>query len=252
MHWGAVLDPRFFVLGQCAWTLATTRALNVTVDNTDPHITYIPPACNVTLNPASTAACTSSWQILRSANASGGSITSTSGPTVGGGDLIPQLFLTVRALSLFINTSSSSTAIANISLSTSDPVISITTLVNTSVGVISAIGLHEDEDTTLAITFVVTDQPTRLDIDSITIEASDNNTTPVVSPSLPPSASLPTSSATSSPTQPSNSRTTHSSGDIAAEVLGAVLGAVLLTLGFGTLVYFRRKRHRRPTDVSVE
>lgn len=62
----------------------------------------------------------------------------------------------------------------NISVSTSNPVVSVSAQVNTSVQPISIIGLAEDRLTTLALTFDQSNVSTVLDIDSITVTISDN------------------------------------------------------------------------------
>ncbi|KAI0701146.1 hypothetical protein C8T65DRAFT_656862 [Cerioporus squamosus] len=220
--------------------------VNITLEDTASQIIYSPPACGLTLSSAGTATCNSSWRIVTSANASDGTLTTTSGPNNASGGFIPQLFLSVRALALNIKTSPESTAIVNISVSTSNPVVSVSAQVNTSVQPISIIGLAEDRLTTLALTFDQSDVPTVLDIDSITLTVSDNNTTPFVSPSLPTTSALPTvTPSVVIPTPTSSPSHGQSSGDIAAEVLGAVLGAILLAAGALLAVLFLRKRRRR-------
>ncbi|TFK85281.1 hypothetical protein K466DRAFT_566729, partial [Polyporus arcularius HHB13444] len=92
-------------------------------------------------------------RIVTSANASDGTLTTTSGPNNASGGFIPQLFLSVRALALNIKTSPRSTAVVNISVSTSNPVVSVFAQVNTSIQPILIIGLAEDRLTTLALTF---------------------------------------------------------------------------------------------------
>ncbi|KAI8985658.1 hypothetical protein BD414DRAFT_508075 [Trametes punicea] len=137
-----------------------------------------PPACGLTLSPAGTEAqsqiCNSAWRIIAAQNASGGTLTTTSGPTDGSGGLIPQLFLSVRALALYVKTTASSTALVNISVSTTDPIVTVRAELNSSLEFISIIGLPEDRVTTLSLTFVESNRTTLLDIDSITVTISDN------------------------------------------------------------------------------
>ncbi|OCH89802.1 hypothetical protein OBBRIDRAFT_793942 [Obba rivulosa] len=162
LRWHLALGWSLFLFG--------FAQVNVTLNDTAPEIVYSPPACN-----ASTGLCDSSWQIVSDPDVANGTVTSTVGPTAGGGDLIPQLFLTFQGTALYIRTSSFSTAVANITLSTTDPVVSITTEVNTSIGLISAIGLPANKATILAITYIVTEGATaRLDIGSITITSPTN------------------------------------------------------------------------------
>ncbi|RPD57238.1 hypothetical protein L226DRAFT_536611 [Lentinus tigrinus ALCF2SS1-7] len=220
--------------------------VNITLEDTASQIIYSPPACGLTLSSAGTESCNSSWLIVTSANASDGTLTTTSGPNNSSGGFIPQLFLSVRALALNIKTSLESNATVNISVSTSNPVVSVSARVNTSIQPISIIGLAEDRLTTLALTFDQSNVSTVLDIDSITLTVSDNNTAPFVAPSLPSSSTLATvTPSVVIPTPSSPAEHGQSSGDIAAEVLGALLGAVLLAAGAFLAILFVRKRKRR-------
>ncbi|TFK78367.1 hypothetical protein K466DRAFT_507387, partial [Polyporus arcularius HHB13444] len=141
--------------------------VNITLQDTASQIIYSPPACGLTLSSAGTETCNSSWRIVASANASDGTLTTTSGPNNSSGGFIPQLFLSVRALALNIKTSPRSTAVVNISVSTANPVVSVFAQVNTSIQPILIIGLAEDRLTTLALTFDQSNVSTVLDIDSI-------------------------------------------------------------------------------------
>ena len=78
------------------------------------------------------------------------------------------------ALSLSIRTSPNSTAFVNITVSTSNPVVSISARLNSSVQPLEVIGLTEDRITTLALTFDESPERTVLDIDSIIVTFSDN------------------------------------------------------------------------------
>ncbi|RDX43910.1 hypothetical protein OH76DRAFT_1409721 [Lentinus brumalis] len=225
--------------------------VNITLQDTASQIIYSPPACGLTLSSAGTESCNSSWRIVTSANASDGTLTTTSGPNNSSGGFIPQLFLSVRALALNIKTSPRSTAVVNISVSTSNPVVSVSAQVNTSIQPILIIGLAEDRLTTLALTFDQSNVSTVLDIDSITLTVSDNNTTPFVSPSVPASTALPSITPSVVVPLPTSSPSRgQSSGDIAAEVLGAILGAILLTAGATFAILFLRKRRRKAQGVQ--
>ncbi|KAI0832039.1 hypothetical protein BC628DRAFT_578801 [Trametes gibbosa] len=231
--------------------------VNITLEDTASQIIYSPPACGLTLSPAGTETetqiCDSAWRITAAEDASGGTLTTTSGPTDGSGGLIPQLSLPVRALALYVKTSQASSAVVNVTVSTIDPVVTVRSELNSSIEFISIINLPEDTVTTLSIAFVKSNVTTRLDIDSIIVTISDNNTTPFVSPSLPASTALPTITPTiviPSPSQPL-AHAGQTSGDIAAEILGALLGTALIAAGIFLVVLFRRRR-RRPAPSEPE
>ena len=103
-------------------------------------------------------------------------ITSTSGPTNGSAALVPQLFLTFTGTTLYIRTSSASTALVNVSLATQDPDFAITARVDTAAagGLITVVGLPSDRATTLSMTYVASQAETRLDVSNITIVTTSN------------------------------------------------------------------------------
>ncbi|KAL6297846.1 hypothetical protein BKA93DRAFT_831188 [Sparassis latifolia] len=156
-------------MGLC-WLHLVYAQVNVTLQSTNPDIIYNPPACDGTT--ASVSCSNSSWRIIPSSDGPDSVVTSTNGPKIGG--FIPQLFMTFTGLALYIRTSSLSNATANITLFTEDPVISITTEVDSAVGLIVAVDLQPDKATTLAITFVPSSNATRLDISSFTITIPTN------------------------------------------------------------------------------
>ncbi|KAI0923543.1 hypothetical protein AcW1_006468 [Taiwanofungus camphoratus] len=208
-------------------------------------------ACNRTLISGASGSCNSAWHIIPSPDSPESTVTSTSGPTIGSGNLVPQVFLTFTGLALYIRTSSLSTAIANITLSTQNPAISITTQVDSAAGLITVIGLLENETTTLAITFVASNEPTQLDIGSFTITLPNNGMSPSILPTLPVSSTLPTfSPIVTTPTQ--HKSQSQTGADITAEVLGAVLGVVLGTIGAAGITYYYKKRRQRPADLTTE
>ncbi|CDO69692.1 hypothetical protein BN946_scf184851.g80 [Trametes cinnabarina] len=234
--------------------------VNITLEDTASQIIYSPPACGLTLSSESSAGteaqtqiCNGAWRIIAAQDASGGTLTTTSGPNNSSGGLIPQLFLSVRALALYVKTTALSTALVNVTVSTINPVVTVRSEINSSVEFISIINLPEDRVTTLSLTFVQSNETTRLDIDSITVAISDNNTTPFIAPSLPPSTVLPTS--TPSIVIPSSARAAAASGQtsgaIAAEVLGALMGAAIVAAAAFLFVRFRRRR-RRPVLAESE
>lgn len=109
------------------------------------------------------------------AEASSGTVTSTCGPTSSGGNLIPQLFLVLRGTSFVLKTSSVSNATANITVLASPSNVFVSTAFNSSAGSISAVNLPPDQDVTLAVTYISSQNgvPTRLDIDSVTVSSED-------------------------------------------------------------------------------
>ncbi|KAI0364541.1 hypothetical protein BV20DRAFT_956016 [Pilatotrama ljubarskyi] len=158
-------------------TTLVTADVNITLEDTASQIIYSPSACGLTLTPAGTVTqsqiCDSAWRIIASADASGGTLTTTSGPTNSSGGLIPQLFLSVRARALYVKTPSSN-AIVNVSVSTINPIVTVRSELNSSLEFISIIGLPEETVTTLSLTFVEFDFTTFLEIDSIIVSISDN------------------------------------------------------------------------------
>ncbi|KAI0765650.1 hypothetical protein BD413DRAFT_164173 [Trametes elegans] len=255
----AVLTWLFVALLGLTLISVVEADVNITLEDTAAQITYSPPACGLTLASAGTETqgqiCDSAWRIITAPDASGGTLTTTSGPTDGSGGLIPQLFLSVRALALHVKTSAASNAIVNVSVSTSNPIVTVRSELNSSLRFISIIGLPEETVTTLSLTFVESNLTTTLGIDTIAVTISDNNIAPFVSPSLPPPTSLPTvtpsivipNSGPGAPSSPSG----QTSGDIAAEVLGAVMGAVLIASGVFFAMFYYRKR-RRPAQSNTE
>ena len=109
------------------------------------------------------------------AGASSGTVTSTFGPTSSGGNLIPQLFLVLRGTSFVLRTSSVSNATTNITVLASPSNVFVTTAFNSSAGSISAVNLPPDQDVTLAVTYISSQNgtPTRLDIDSVIVSSED-------------------------------------------------------------------------------
>ena len=107
--------------------------------------------------------------------ASSGTVTSTFGPTPGGGNLIPQLFLILRGTSFTLTTSAVSNATANVSIVASPSNVVVSEMFNSSQGSISAVGLPPDQDVTLAVTYVpsLDGELTRLDIDSVAVVSED-------------------------------------------------------------------------------
>ncbi|KAH9939099.1 uncharacterized protein BXZ73DRAFT_76234 [Epithele typhae] len=245
----AALSPFAILVCLLCFLHPVHAAINITLEDIAVQITYSPPACGLTQSTAGTEACNSSWQVIADANASDGTITQTSGANNSSGGFIPQLFLSFRALEVSIKTSPNSSALVNISVSTSNPVESVTRQLNSSVQPIEVVSLAEDRVTTLALTYIDSGTPTVLDIDAIILTVSDNNTAPFVAPSVPATTTLPTvTPSIVVPSSSSSSSSRQSAGDIAAEVLGVVLGALLLGIVVALAFLFVRRRRRRRAD----
>ncbi|CCM01327.1 uncharacterized protein FIBRA_03376 [Fibroporia radiculosa] len=245
MQVGHLLHSWLFGLGVL---LLVNGQVNVTLQSTASEIVYSPPLCSGTVE-----TCASAWRLIPSPDGSGIDIASTDGPTAASGDLIPQMFLTFTGIQLYIWTSSSSTAMANVSLSTQDPTVSITSQVDTAVGLIAVVDLPGDRATTLTITYInASDKGTRLDFSNLTIVTPSNQTSPFASTILPQSATiLPfTPIISAAPLKMSSPSSTQTTSDVVAEVLGAVLGVVLSGLAVIAIRYYRRRR-RRPTRTTT-
>jgi hypothetical protein len=108
--------------------------------------------------------------------ASSGTVTSTFGPTSGGGNFIPQLFLVLRGISLVLNTSAASNATTNVSVVASPSNLFVSSIFNSSEGSISVVNLPSNQDVTLAVTYIPSPdgEPTRLDIDSVTVTSEND------------------------------------------------------------------------------
>ncbi|KAF8273147.1 hypothetical protein EI94DRAFT_1564660 [Lactarius quietus] len=145
-----------------------------TIENNNSRISYLPSVCNnAGVSPSSS--CAAPWYIVALAGASGGTVTSTFGPTSSGGNLIPQLFLVLRGTSFVLKTSPISNATANVTVLASPSNVFVSTPFNSSAGSISAVNLPPDQDVTLAVTYIPSQNgaPTRLDIDSVTVVSED-------------------------------------------------------------------------------
>lgn len=234
-----------FVPSLCLSTalISQTRAQQiVTLASTDPDIIYNPSLC-----PSSNATsdCVSPWQLVNDSSVSTTAI-STSGPIPQAGNVIPQMFLTFQASSLYLYASPLSNATVNFTLTAEPSDTSITSMVNTSIGVINAVGLPPTQMTTLGITYIPGDLPTRFDVVSITLVVANASETASYLPSLvlPPSSTPPLFTASSSPTS-----TQSSSGVSEVTILGATLGSVLgglviLVVVLSVALYRRRVKSR--------
>ncbi|OJA15232.1 hypothetical protein AZE42_07982 [Rhizopogon vesiculosus] len=190
---------RLFLLS--AVTLLVSAQQAVVLDSTNPDIVYSPPICTTATD------CLSSWQIYDNIPGLGTPVVATTGPIPQAGNIIPQMYLTFRASTLFLRTSTLSNATVNFSLTAVPGGVSITHQVNTTTSLIIAVDLPETQTTTLGVTFLQGSSPTRFDVESITLIVANNSATssylPSISlptPSLPPTITPSSSSAVTSDT----------------------------------------------------
>ncbi|KAG2143821.1 uncharacterized protein EDB93DRAFT_1155023 [Suillus bovinus] len=212
-------------------TLVVSAQQQVIIGSTNPDIVYLPPLCNV-----SNIECLSAWQQTYidypSINGTPVIVTSTTGPIPQTGNFVPQLFLTFRASTLYLRTSPFSNATVNFSL-TADP---------------SGVTITKQ-----GITFLQELSPTRLDVESITLNVTNNSATssylPI--PSLPTSTFPP--SLLPSSTTTVNSNTSQRTGIIIGATLGGVLGLLAISTA-SFFVYWRWRRRqiwRSEVDVGI-
>ncbi|KAH9962625.1 hypothetical protein BC827DRAFT_1197091 [Russula dissimulans] len=223
------------------------RVITNTIENTDPRISYLPSVCDSTsVLPSST--CAAPWQVVSLSSATSGTVTSTLGPTSAGGDLIPQLFLVLRGTSFILTTSSLSNATANVTVVASPSNLSVTTTFNSSAGTISTVNLPSDEDVTLSVTYLQSSdgEPTRLDIDSVTVYSPDRSHTSLTTTPLPSSSSLPSfiipAPSASLPASRQHSSLSQPKGTIVGESLAGFFGLILILIAVYVLSRWRRRR----------
>lgn len=249
---GRSLHCLFFLLshGHRAYAEIVT-----TIENTDPRISYLPSVCNNTgVSPPSS--CTAPWQVVVLAGASSGTVTSTFGPTSTGGNLIPQLFLVFRGTSFVLSTSSVSNATANVTVLASPSNVFVTSTFDSSAGSILAVDLPPDQDVTLAVTYIPSQNgaPTRLDIDSVTVLSEDESHTSLTSTPLPSSSSLPSfiipapSTPTPTPTSRPHSSLAQPKGTIVGESLAGFFGLILILISVYSLRRWRGRQRARTTE----
>ncbi|KAJ7575783.1 hypothetical protein C8J56DRAFT_801103 [Mycena floridula] len=177
---------------------------NVTISNTSPQIRYTPFLC-----PMTAETCDGAWRVI---DIDGASVVSTNGPSDAENDILPQMFFSFRASTIFVQTSSLSNATVNLTIFAGN--VAITAIINSSLGHFTVVQLPEDEVATLSLTFIA-GAPSRLDIGNIIITVSDptgNSATssflptqtlppPIILPSfVPPSSALPSATASLLPT----------------------------------------------------
>ncbi|KAG0698167.1 hypothetical protein DFH29DRAFT_942556 [Suillus ampliporus] len=231
-------------------TLVVCAQQQVVIESTSPDIEYIPQLCNVS---TTDSGCLSAWQINIDIPDIDGTVTvatSTTGPIPQTGNLVPQMFLTFRASTLYLRTSPFSNATVNFSLTADPSGVTITRQVNTTIGLIIADNLPETQMTTLCVTFLQGSSPTRLDIESITLNVTNSSATSSYLPTLSlPTSSFPPSILPSS-TSTAKSNASQRTGTIIGGTLGGVLGLLAILIA-GIFLYRRWRRHRIRSEVDV-
>ncbi|KAJ7282020.1 hypothetical protein C8J57DRAFT_1299194 [Mycena rebaudengoi] len=218
------MDRRWFTsLWTWTWLLGVFSSLpgicaagpvNVTIPNTSPQIVYTPFICNTTTIP-SNPECKGAW-----------------------------------ASALYVTTSTSSNASANFTVAS--PSISLSSVVDTSAGLIAIINLVESELTTLTITFIPGESNSQLELGSMLMTVTNATATSSFLPTmtLPPSMSLPTFIIHSTSSSPSPSSTNSPQGSNHKKQITIALSLVLglgvgLSIILGTAFFYWRKRKRQ-------
>lgn len=223
-------------------TLVVSAQQQVVLGSTSPDIVYLPSLCNV-----SNMGCFSAWQQIYidcpSINGTPVIVTSTTGPIPQTGNIVPQLFLTFRASTLYLRTSPFSNATVNFSITADPSGVTITKQVNTNISLIIADNLPESQTTTLGVTFLQGLSPTRFDIESITLNVTNSSATSsyLPTPTLPISSFPPNLSPSSTSAVISN--TSQRTGVIIGATLGGVLGSLAISIA-GFFIYRRWRRRR--------
>ncbi|KAG2031666.1 hypothetical protein BDR03DRAFT_875520 [Suillus americanus] len=150
-------------------TLVVSAQQQVVLGSTSPEIVYLPSLCNV-----SNTECFSAWQQIYIIDGTPVIVTSTTGPISQTGNIVPQLFLTFRASTLYLRTSPFSNATVNFSLTADPSGVTITKQVNTNISLIIADNLPESQTTILGVTFLQGLSPTRFDVESITLNVTNS------------------------------------------------------------------------------
>ncbi|KAJ7576259.1 hypothetical protein C8J56DRAFT_800312 [Mycena floridula] len=225
---------------------------NVTISNTSPQIRYTPFLC-----PTTAETCDGAWRVI---DIDGASVVSTNGPSDAENDILPQMFFSFRASTIFVQTSSLSNATVNLTIFAGN--VAITAIINSSLGHFTVVQLPEDEVATLSLTFIA-GAPSRLDIGNIIITVSDPTATssflptqtlppPIILPSfVPPSSPLP--SATASLLPISTTIPSLSLKRLVGLAVGLVvgLGLGLTALAAALWLLWRRRRIKATSQFTL-
>ncbi|KAJ7576234.1 hypothetical protein C8J56DRAFT_800380 [Mycena floridula] len=245
----------FFTICYICLCEAQAGSSNVSISNTSPEIRYTPFLC-----PTTAETCDGAWRVM---DIDGASVVSTNGPSDAENDILPQMFFSFRASTIFVQTSSLSNATVNLTIFAGN--VAITAIINSSLRNFTVVQLPEDEVTTLSLTFIA-GAPSRLDIGNIIITVSDptgNSATssflptqtlppPIILPSfVPPSRALPSTTASSLPIS-----TTIASPSL-KRLVGLAVGLVV-GLGLGLTVLaaalwwlWRRRRIKAASQFTL-
>ncbi|KAJ7582201.1 hypothetical protein C8J56DRAFT_245022 [Mycena floridula] len=231
---------------------AQAGSSNVSISNTSPQIRYTPFLC-----PTTTETCDGAWRVT---DVDGASVVSTNGPSDAENDIIPQMFFSFKASTIFVQTSSLSNATVNLTVFAGN--VAVTAVIDSSLRNFTVVQLPEDEVTTLSLTFIA-GAPSRLDIGDIIITVSDptasssflpTQTLPpsIILPSFVPPSSAPIPTATASPLPTSTTISSLSHKRLVALAVGLVVGLGLgLTILAAALWFlWRRRRIKAASQLS--
>ncbi|KAJ7576253.1 hypothetical protein C8J56DRAFT_800330 [Mycena floridula] len=224
---------------------------NVSISNTSPQIRYTPFLC-----PTTAETCDGAWRVT---DVDGASVVSTNGPTDAENDILPQMFFSFRASTIFVQTSSLSNATVNLTIFAGN--VGVTAVINSSLGNFTVVQLPEDEVATLSLTFIAWTLETSSSRSQI--RRAGNSATssflptqtlppPIILPSfVPPSRAQPSATASSLSTS-----TTIPSLSLKYLVVLAVGLVVGLGLGLTVLVaalwlLWRRRRIKAASQFTL-
>ncbi|KXN91103.1 hypothetical protein AN958_02878 [Leucoagaricus sp. SymC.cos] len=230
---------------------------NVTIPLDSSQIIYTPFLCDRNTTLSNPNQCNGGWSTRGVGDES---IISTKGPDIAAGEVIPQMFLQFRGSALYLFTSKSSNARANITITNNGT--TIAAVFESTLGLASILGLEASTATTFALTFLPTNTAQELDLTSLIITISNDALTtslPILpSMTLPPSSSPPiftprsASSTQSNPSSPADTQPTPSSNTSARRSNIALAVGLTIGLGLGlTSVsavgfwWYRKRRRRR-------
>ncbi|KAF9454447.1 hypothetical protein P691DRAFT_397435 [Macrolepiota fuliginosa MF-IS2] len=142
---------------------------NFTIALDSPQIIFTPFLCNQTTSQSTPELCRGGWVTRRE---NGQLMVSTTGPDPATGEIIPQMFFQFRASALYLLTSSTSNAQANITVTTNGTTISA--LFDSSLGAASILNLIQPSITTFALTFMPNDTPQEFTLTSAIITIPNN------------------------------------------------------------------------------
>ncbi|KAI5123216.1 hypothetical protein M0805_003981 [Coniferiporia weirii] len=222
---------------------------NVTFQNTRSELVYTPELCNATVDEDG---CTGAWMVVDLPGSSNGSVSTTTGPSAQYAYILPQMFFTFQGSALYIKTSDTSNATANLTVSMQPSGTLFERVFSPSVDFWSFTDLDESQATTCVVTFspepaADTEFPAHLDIDFVKISVSNASASSVYlpsqtisSPTFTPSFASFTTPSSSAGTIESSVR--HSTKDIVGGVLGGFFALLICSLAAFLIRHWRRRR----------